>query len=56
MAGDKKILASKLELMKKLGPPSPGGFTHGDDGEALEAEKKKPKKKKKQKQDTEEEE
>ena len=52
MAGDKKILKSKLDIMKKLGPPSPGEFTHDAEGEELEddtelGDKPKPKTKKK---------
>jgi len=35
---DKKKRESKLKIMRDLGPPSPGGYTHEADGTEIEDE------------------
>jgi len=38
---DKKKRESKLKVMKDLGPPAPGGFTHESNGEEIPPKGKK---------------
>jgi hypothetical protein len=45
---DKKKRESKLQVLRDLGPASPGEFTHDEEGKELPKKKKKSKKKKKE--------